>query len=96
VTQPWHDGNGAVDAFWGPSIHWNTFLERYVMLVNRARNEHDNSEGIYVSFARDVSDPRAWSAPQKLLHGGAWYPQVAGLEARTGTDKQAAQRARFS
>ena len=63
VTHPWHDGDGAVDAFWGPSIHWNTYLERYVMLVNRAKNEHYNSEGIYVAFARDVSDPRAWSTP---------------------------------
>lgn len=95
VTQPWHDSNGAVDAFWGPSIHWNTYLERYVMLVNRAKNEYYNSEGIYVSYARDVSDPRAWSTPQKILNGGAWYPQVAGLEAATGTDRQAAQRARF-
>jgi hypothetical protein len=95
VTQPWHDGNGAVDAFWGPSIHWNTYLEQYVMLVNRAKNEHYNSEGIYVAFARDVSDPRAWSKPQKILNGGEWYPQVAGLETATGTDRQAAQRARF-
>ena len=65
------------------------------MLVNRARNEHYNSEGIYVAFARDVSDPRAWSKPQKILNGGAWYPQVAGLEAAIGTDRQAARRARF-
>jgi hypothetical protein len=27
--------------------------------------------------------------------GGEWYPQVAGLELMTGTDRQAAQRARF-
>jgi hypothetical protein len=95
VTEPWHDGNERVDAFWGPSIHWNTYLERYVMLVNRARNEYYNNEGIYVSYAHDVSDPRAWSKPQKILNGGDWYPQVAGLEAATGTDRQAAQRARF-
>ena len=95
VTQPWHDGNGAVDAFWGPSIHWNTYLDHYVMLVNRAKNEYYNNEGIYVSYARDVSDPRGWSRPQKILNGGEWYPQVAGLEAATGTDRQAAQRARF-
>jgi hypothetical protein len=95
VTRPWHDSDGAVDAFWGPSIHWNTYLERYVMLVNRAKNEHYNSEGIYVAFARDVSDPRGWSRPQKILNGGAWYPQVAGLETPKGTDRQAAQRARF-
>jgi hypothetical protein len=95
ATEPWHDGNERVDAFWGPSIHWNTYLERYVMLVNRAKNEYYNNEGIYVSYARDVADPRAWSRPQKILNGGEWYPQVAGLEMTTGTDRQAAQRARF-
>jgi hypothetical protein len=95
VTQPWHDSSGAVDAFWGPSIHWNTYLERYVMLVTRTKNEHYNNEGIYVAYARDLSDPRGWSRPQKILNGGEWYPQVAGLEAPTGTDRLAAQRARF-
>src|SRR5688572_7607507 len=95
VTQPWHDGDGAVDAFWGPSIHWNTYLEQFVMLVNRAKNEYYNSEGIYLSYAQDASNPRAWSKPQKILNGGEWYPQVAGLETATGTDRQAAQRARF-
>ena len=94
-SEPWHDGNERVDAFWGPSIHWNTYLERYVMLVNRAKNEYYNSEGIYVSYASDPADPRGWSRPEKILNGGAWYPQVAGLEASSGTDRQAGQRARF-
>ncbi|MGQ0732393.1 MAG: hypothetical protein ACT4QD_01925, partial [Acidobacteriota bacterium] len=48
VTQPWHDGQAAADAFWGPSVHWNTHLEQYVMLVNRAKNENFDNEGIYV------------------------------------------------
>ncbi len=95
VSQPWHDASGGVDAFWGPSIHWNTYLERYVMLLNRAKNEYFNNEGIYVSFADALDDPRGWTAPQKILNGGEWYPQVAGLEAGNGTDKLAGQRARF-
>ena len=80
VSRPWHDDNGAADAFWGPSVHWNSYLERYVMLLNRTRNEHFNNEGIYVSYARVLDDPLAWSVPQKIMDGGAWYPQVAGLE----------------
>ena len=24
------------DAFWGPAVHWNTHLQQYVMLLNRA------------------------------------------------------------
>ncbi|MBM3819724.1 MAG: hypothetical protein FJW14_12030 [Acidimicrobiia bacterium] len=63
VTRPWHDGQEAADAFWGPSIHWNTSLERYVMLLNRTRDERFSNEGLYVSFAPTLDDPRAWSAP---------------------------------
>ena len=95
VSRPWHDGNAEADAFWGPSVHWNQYLERYVMLLNRARDEAFNNEGIYVSYAKTLDDPRAWSVPKKLMNGGGWYPQVAGLEPVTGTDKQAGQRARF-
>ena len=95
VSQPWHDGHAAADAFWGPSVHWNQYLERYVMLLNRAKDESFNNEGLYVSYARTLGDPRAWSAPRKIMNGGGWYPQVAGLEPMTGTDKLAGQRARF-
>jgi hypothetical protein len=95
VTAPWHDGDDTVDAFWGPSVHWNTYLERYVMLLNRARNENFDNEGIYISYARTLDDPAGWSAPVKLLNGGGWYPLVIGSEIGSGTDKLAGQRARF-
>ncbi len=94
-VRPWHDGQATADAFWGPSVHWNRYLERYVMLLNRARDESFNNEGIYVSYAETLSDPRAWSAPQKIMNGGGWYPQVAGLEPAIGSDKDADRRARF-
>jgi hypothetical protein len=95
VTRPWHDGSQSADAFWGPSIHWNTSLERYVMLLNRTRDEAFTNEGIYVSFATTLDDPRAWSAPRKILNEGGWYPQVVGAEPGAGTDKQMGRRARF-
>jgi len=85
-AKPWHDGVEAADAFWGPSIHWNTALGQYVMLLNRTKDEGFNNEGIYVSFAPRLDDPRAWSEPQKILKGGGWYPQVAGTEPGS-TDK---------
>jgi len=94
-SRPWHDGQTTADAFWGPSVHWNRYLDRYVMLLNRARDESFNNDGIYVSYARTLSDPRAWSAPQKIMNGGGWYPQVAGLEPAIGSDKDADRRARF-
>ncbi|HYE85509.1 MAG TPA: hypothetical protein VEA16_04100, partial [Vicinamibacterales bacterium] len=31
--RPFHDRSSTSDVFWGPSIHWNTFLEQYVMLL---------------------------------------------------------------
>jgi hypothetical protein len=93
-ARPWHDGNSASDAYWGPAIHWNTYLERYVMLLNRAKDESFTTEGIYVSYARTLDDPNAWSEPRKIANGGGWYAQVAGLET-DGTDKRAGKRARF-
>ena len=90
----WHD-DGVVDAFWGPSVHYNTYLERYVMLLNRARDSTWSQEGIYVSYSTTLDDPTTWSVPQRLLASGRWYPQVIGLEASTGTDRAAGQRARF-
>ncbi len=94
-SKPWHDANLSVDAFWGPSVHWNTYLERYVMLLNRARDEQYNNEGIYVSYAPTLDDPRAWTVPHKIMNGGGWYPQIAGSERGSGSDKQMGQRARF-
>jgi hypothetical protein len=94
TTSPWHDRQPAANAFWGPSLHWNTSLQRYVMLLNRARDENFTNEGIYVSFAPRLDDPRGWSAPTRILGGGGWYPQVAGLEPG-GTDREAGRRARF-
>lgn len=94
-AQPWHDGDDKVDAFWGPSVHWNTAIEQYVMLLNRAKDESYTQEGIYVSFAPSLDNPGAWTTPQKILNGGRWYPQVIGSSTGTGTDKFAGASARF-
>jgi len=94
-SRPFHDGQSSADLFWGPSIHWNTHLDQYVMLLNRAKDEQYGQDGIYVSFAPTLDALRAWSAPVKVLNGGGWYPQVAGLDEGTGTDKLAGERARL-
>jgi hypothetical protein len=95
VARPWHDADNVVDAFWGASVHWNTRLSQYVMLLNRARDENWGQEGIYVAYATALDDPGAWSTPVRLLAGGSWYPQVLGIEPGSGTDKLAGARARF-
>jgi hypothetical protein len=94
AAKPFHAGSSTADVFWAPSIHWNTYLEQYVMLLNRARDDQFSQDGLYVSFSPTLSDPTAWSPPQKLFSGGGWYPQVAGLEPG-GTDRLAGRRARF-
>lgn len=89
------------DAFWGPSVHWNTHLECYVLLLNRARGRPGwSQEGIYVAFLADPTRPETRSEPRKildieeLLGDGQWYPQVIGLEPR-GTDRLAGRTARL-
>jgi hypothetical protein len=93
VRVSWHEGDA--DAFWGPSVHWNEFLDKYVMLMTRARDSAWTTEGIYVAYADRLDDPSAWSQPRRLLEGGAWYPQVMGLERGRGTDALAGRYARF-
>ena len=93
--KPWHDRNRSVDAFWGPSIHWNAYLQQYVMLLNRASDETWSQEGIYISFNPRLGEPGAWSPPQKIVNQGRWYPQVVGIELGRGTDAWAGRVARF-
>lgn len=94
TLEPFHDGDPKVDAFWGPSIHWNTYLERYVMLVNRAKDESFGEEGSYISYNAELSDPMGWSPPERIMKGGSWYPQVVGLEG-DGSDASAGRVARL-
>ena len=49
------------DSLWGPSVHWNTYLERYVVLMNHACCEAGwMQEGIYISYISDLADPANW------------------------------------
>jgi hypothetical protein len=95
TQEPWNDDDTEVDAFWGPAVHWNVYLEQYVMLLNRAKDTNWKQEGVYVSFNRRLDNPAGWSAPARILSGGRWYPQVMGTEAGAGTDKVAGRSARF-
>jgi hypothetical protein len=83
------------DAFWGPSVHWNTELGCYVMLLSRNVGTSFGNEGSYVAFSSQLEEPSSWSAPEKIADGGGWYPQVIGLEAERGTDTRAGREAWF-
>jgi hypothetical protein len=95
ATQPFHDRSTTANVFWGPSIHWNTYLEQYVMLLNRAKDDQFGQDGIYVAFSSTLADPTQWSTPARIHSGGGWYPQVIGTESGTGSDRRAGRRARF-
>ncbi len=83
------------DSFWGASVHWNTFLESWVILLNRSCCEPGwPQKGIYVTFNSDISDPSGWSRPKKILDTTGWYPQVLGI-GRDGTDSLAGRVARL-
>lgn len=83
------------NAFWGPSVHWNTYLESHVVLLNRAKDSHWTQEGVYVVFAPDLSRPATFTEPRKIKDGGEWYVQVIGDAAIQGTDSLAGKSARF-
>lgn len=88
------------DSFWGPAVHWNTHLNCFVMLLNRAQGKGWTQEGMYVSYLTDLLQPTSWQPPTKLMDSsgfptwGLFYPQVMGLDAG-GTDTLAGATARF-
>jgi hypothetical protein len=92
----WHESN--LDAFWGPAIHYNVYLDQYVMLLNHAIGASWATEGFYISFNPDIENPEGWSTPQRLpvepdspLQA---YPQIFGIE-EDGTDRLARQVGRL-
>lgn len=93
ARKAWHLPDA--DAFWGPSIHWNTYLNQHVILLNRAKNKKWDQEGVYLVYADDIRNPATWTHPQKLLNGGRWYPQVIGDPSLGGTAALAGKKSRF-
>ena len=89
------------DSFWGPSVHYNTYLRRYVMLLNRSCCEPGwPQEGIYISFSTGPLESARWTEPVKLMDGEeigfrpGYYPQVIGIQYGE-TDTLVGQRARL-
>jgi hypothetical protein len=93
VKESWQAEN--TDAYWGPSVHWNTHLNTWVMLMNRSCCEPGwPQKGIYASFNDDLRNVDGWSKPKKILNDTGWYPQVLGL-GDGETDSIAGRKARL-
>ena len=89
----WTESN--TDSFWGPSVHWNTYLNLYVVFMNHSCcSPNWPQEGVYYTYNVDLSDPQGWAQPSRILQANEYYPQVIGLDAG-GTDTLAGQVARF-
>jgi hypothetical protein len=89
----WQQPN--TNSFWGPSIHWNTYLQKYVVLLNHSCcTPRYPQDGIFITYNGDLSDPKGWSAPVRLVTDPGWYPQVIGTDS-TGSDQLAGQVAQF-
>jgi hypothetical protein len=89
----WHAPGS--DAFWGPSIHWNTYLGMHVVLLNRTQGPDFAQEGAYVMYVPRLDDPSTWTQPRKFMDGGRWYMQIVGDPHERGTDSLAGQSARL-
>jgi hypothetical protein len=89
------------DSFWGAAIHWNSYLESYVILMNRACcSPRWPQEGVYVTFNDNLAAPQNWKVPERIIDGesirnnAGFYPQVIGY-GEDGTDTFAGQIARL-
>jgi hypothetical protein len=94
VKSSWY--NEQPDAFWGPSVHWNTTIQKFVILLNRAIDPTWKQGGIYISIADDLADPARYTQPVLLLEHSGWYPQIIGCRPNDKeTDREAGQNSRL-
>jgi hypothetical protein len=78
------------NGYWGPSVHWNTDLQKFVVLMDRSKGGNYDTEGVYMTYTASLEDPRSWVKPKLIIADNqGWYPQVIGAPATGGTDKMA-------
>jgi len=77
--------SSGTNALWGPLIHWNSYLECYIMVLNHTCCKPEwPQEGIYISINPDLSNPGNWSMPIKIMDAKqigfapGFYPQIIG------------------
>lgn len=72
---------------WGPSVHWNTYLNCWVMLMGKVVGPSWKGNQVFISFNRnrDFSDPamsQEWTKPRLLYEKpgyNLWYPSLQPL-----------------
>lgn len=77
AERDYHRKDGII--FWGPVVHWNTYLNTYVMALNHSIDTVLlTQDGIYLSFNSDLDNPKGWSEPKKFLDRPAIQKATAG------------------
>jgi hypothetical protein len=78
------------NGYWGPSVHWNAGLQKYIVLMDRSKGGNYETQGVYMTYTTRLDDPRTWVQPKLIItNNQGWYPQVIGAPAVAGTDKTA-------
>jgi hypothetical protein len=93
VAHGWHHADP--DMFWGRAIHYTRTLGAFVLLLDHVASAAGNfmQEGVYLSVNATSENPTARTKPAKIVCGGAWCPQVVGLDDGCG-DAEVAKRVR--
>ncbi len=86
----------ANNGFWGPSVHWNVDLQKYIVLMSRSRGGNYDPGGIYMTYTTALERPQSWVMPKLIIaNDQGWYPQVVGGPEIQGSDKLAGSSARY-
>ncbi len=95
----WQDKEA--DSYWGPSVHWNTHLHQWVMLLNHACCYSGwPQQAIRISFNADLAAAGSWKPAVTVLDGDqlpdrpGFYPQILGLD-EDGTDNKGGRVSRL-
>jgi hypothetical protein len=84
------------NGYWGPSVHWNSDLGKFVVLMSRSVGGNYESGGIYMTYTATLDDPLTWAMPKLIISTDqGWYPQVIGAAGTQGTDKLAGSQTRY-
>jgi hypothetical protein len=76
------------NGYWGPSVHWNRDVQKFVVLMDRSKGGNYETQGVYMTYTATLDNPRSWAQPKLVITDGqGWYPQVIGAPVVEGTDK---------
>jgi hypothetical protein len=78
------------NGFWGPSVHWNSDRQKFIVLMDRSDGGNYDTQGVYMTYTATLDNPLSWAAPKLIITDNqGWYPQVIGPPVVAGTDKVA-------